>query len=153
QEGSSPSAGSFKVKNTGSVTLNYSISDNVSWLSVSPSSGSSTGEEDTITVNYSTASLGAGIHNATITVSDSNATNNPQTIAVTLPVNGSGPSLVNGNFANGLTGWSQWAERGTITFQNSSGRGHVSGNNINGGLWQQFTTGGQGTEIDVEGWW
>ncbi len=85
-EGGSPAAGSFTVQNTGEGTLNYSISDNVSWLSVSPTSGTSTGEQDTITVNYSTASLSPGNYNATITVSDANASNNPQTVAVNLTV-------------------------------------------------------------------
>ena len=86
QQGSSPAAGSFTVANSGGGTLSYTISDNVSWLACTPTSGTSTGEADTITVNYSTGSLSTGTYNATITVSDPNATNNPQTIAVTLTV-------------------------------------------------------------------
>jgi hypothetical protein len=84
--GSSPPNGSFTVRNSGTGTLSYTISDNVTWLSCSPTSGTSTGETDTITITYSTASLNAGTHNATITVSDPNASNNPQTIPVTLTV-------------------------------------------------------------------
>jgi hypothetical protein len=53
---------------------------------VSPASGSSTGEHDTITVNYTSASLGIGSHLATITITDGGATNSPQTIGVTLTV-------------------------------------------------------------------
>lgn len=85
-EGSNAAGQSFTVQNTGGSTLDYSISANQTWLSVTPASGSSTGEADTITVNYSTSALSAGTYNATITVSDPNATNNPQTIAVTLTV-------------------------------------------------------------------
>ncbi len=86
-QGSNASSQSFTVDNTGSGTLSYSISDNQTWLSVTPTSGTSTGEADTITVNYATSSLSAGTYNATITVSDPNATNNPRTVAVTLTVN------------------------------------------------------------------
>ena len=99
--GNSPPNQSFTVANSGLGTLNYSISDNVSWLSVSPSSGTSTGEADTITVTYSTSGLSSGTHNATITVSDSNATNNPQTIAVTVNITAPFSGLANGNFEGG----------------------------------------------------
>jgi len=67
--------------------LSYSISDNVSWLWVTPTNGSSTGEHDTITVNYSTSSYSAGTYNGTITISAPGASNTPQIIPVTLTVN------------------------------------------------------------------
>ncbi|NLE60558.1 MAG: hypothetical protein GX616_19605 [Planctomycetes bacterium] len=86
-QGSDAAGQTFTVQNTGGDTLNYTISDNVTWLSCSPTSGTSTGEADTITVTYSTSSLSAGTYNGTITISDPNATNNPQTITVTLTVN------------------------------------------------------------------
>ncbi len=154
EEGNNASAESFTIQNTGSVTLNYTLSDDASWLSLSPTSGSSTGEADTINVTYATSGLSAGTYYATITATDSAATNNPQTIAVTLTITPvGGIALTNGDFSNGLTGWTQWTERGSISFANNAGRGHVSGNNINGGLWQQFSTGGTGTPIDITGWW
>ncbi len=106
QEGSSPDADTFTVANSGTGTLSYSITDDVAWLSVNPDSGTSTGEADTITVSYSTAGLSAGTYNATITISDPNATNNPQTIAVTLTVSGGGggpfSGVENGNFEGGF---------------------------------------------------
>jgi hypothetical protein len=86
-QGGNASSQTFTVQNTGSSTLSYSISVNQTWLSVTPTSGTSTGEADTITVNYATSSLAAGTYNAAITITDSNASNNPQTIAVTLTVN------------------------------------------------------------------
>jgi len=110
-EGSSPAADSFTVQNSGTGTLYYSISDDASWLSVSPTSGSSTGEADTITVNYSTASLSAGTYNATITVSDPNATNNPQTVAVELTVNSVGGSGIQENF-NSMPSWNSEFDAG-----------------------------------------
>jgi hypothetical protein len=74
----------FTVTNWGSGTLDYTITDDQTWLSVSPSSGTSDGEMDTITVRYTTAGLELGVHNATITVSDPDASNHPQTVEVML---------------------------------------------------------------------
>ena len=76
-EGSNASSQSFSVGNSGDGTLSYSISDNVAWLSCTPPSGTSTGETDTIAINYSTSSLSVGTHNATITISASGASNSP----------------------------------------------------------------------------
>jgi hypothetical protein len=65
-QGQNASSQSFEIWNSGGGTLSYSISDNVSWLSCSPTSGTSTGEHDTITVNYNTSGLSAGNHTTTI---------------------------------------------------------------------------------------
>lgn len=84
--GGNPANQSFTVANAGIGTLNYTVSANHPWLSVSPSSGTSTGEADTITVSYSAASLPAGTYNAVITVSDNAAGNSPVAIPVSLQV-------------------------------------------------------------------
>jgi Tol biopolymer transport system component len=76
---------SFTVQNGGGDLLTYTVSDNASWLSVSPTSGTSSGETDTITVSYATASLAPGSYQATITISGV-ATNTPQTVQVNLTV-------------------------------------------------------------------
>lgn len=102
--GSNAASQTFTVQNTGGGTLNYSISDNVSWLSVTPATGTSTGEVDTITVNYTTSGLAVGTYNGTITISDPAASNNPQTIAVTLTVN-SALITVSEDF-NSMPAWS-----------------------------------------------
>jgi len=121
-EGNDAGDGSFTVANVGGGTLSYSIGDNQSWLSVAPSSGTSTGESDTITVSYDTDSLSDGSYSATITITDANASNSPQTIAVSLTVNpqgGGGPNLVvnpsfEGSFSSGLAAsWSSWSTAGT----------------------------------------
>lgn len=99
-QGSNAPAGSFTVRNGGSGTINYTISDNSSWLSETPTSGDSSGETDTITVNYTTSGLTAGTYNATITVTAAGVSNSPQTIPVTLTVTsgGSGNILMNSDF-------------------------------------------------------
>jgi hypothetical protein len=84
--GHSPSSDTFDVSNSGGGFMSYSITDNASWLAENPTSGTCTTETDPITVSYSTASLGIGPHNATITVSAPGATNTPQAIPVQVRV-------------------------------------------------------------------
>ncbi len=85
-KGSNASSQSFDVWNSGGGTLSYTVSGNASWLSLTPSSGTSTGGHGTITVNFATSSLAAGSYSATITISASGASNSPQTIPVSLTV-------------------------------------------------------------------
>jgi hypothetical protein len=94
-QGGTLPADSFIVQNTGGGTLDYSITDNASWLSVNPASGVSTGEVDPISINYSTAGLGLGTYTATITISAAGAGNSPQTIGVTVTVK---PPAIPGDF-------------------------------------------------------
>ena len=123
-EGSNASSQTFTVRNSGGGTLSYSISDNRNWLSVSLSSGTSTGEQDTITVNYNTSGLTSGTYNGTITISDPNSENDPQTISVSLAVNAqvSPPriSLSTSSLSNSITEGSN-ASSQTFTVRNSGG--------------------------------
>ena len=122
-EGGSPPNDTFTVRNSGTGTLNYTINTSDGWLSVNPTGGSSTGEQDTITVSYATTSLAAGTHNATITVSDP-AANNPQTVDVTLTVTTAVLELINGDFESGFyndpdgdhavaDGWTKFVQSGS----------------------------------------
>ncbi|MDI6793080.1 MAG: hypothetical protein QME81_09470, partial [bacterium] len=47
----------------------------------------------TVTVSVNISGLSAGTYNATITVSDANASNSPQTVAVRLTVNEAPPAI------------------------------------------------------------
>lgn len=84
--GENATSQTFGVSNSGGGTLTYTISDDVAWLTSVPSSGTSTGETDTITVNYSTSGLDVGTYTATITIEDPEASNTPQIISVSLDV-------------------------------------------------------------------
>jgi hypothetical protein len=86
QGGSNPSSQTFQVRNSGAGTLNYQITWDEAWMSVSPDSGSSGGANRTHRVSINKAGLTEGTYRGTITVSDANATNSPQTIAVTLRI-------------------------------------------------------------------
>ena len=80
----------FDVWNCGAQTLEYEITDNVEWLDCLATSGDSAGPDDvdTITVSYSTTELPCGLHTATITISDTAGSAEPQTIDITLTVTG-----------------------------------------------------------------
>jgi hypothetical protein len=90
-QGSNAPSQNFQVSNSGGGTLNYTISPSQTWLSCSPPSGTSTGEQDTITVSYTTSGLAAGAYSATITITATGASNTPQTIPVSLAVNAPTP--------------------------------------------------------------
>lgn len=92
--GSTLTNDSFTVTNAGSdgTVLDYDVTDDATWLSVSPTQGSSTGESDTITISYDGPAIPYGLNTATITVSG-DALNSPQTIDVTVEVGTIGPDL------------------------------------------------------------
>jgi len=81
QGGSNPANQTVTLTNTGGIA-NWTVSDNASWLSVSPTSGSSS---STLTAAVNTSGLTAGNYSGTITVSATGATS--RTVGVTLSVN------------------------------------------------------------------
>lgn len=83
---SSPSPSSFTIRNSGSGTLNYSISSNASWMSVSPSTGNSIGETDTINVNFNTSGYSPQTLTGRLTISGGSA--GTQSIVVSLSITG-----------------------------------------------------------------
>lgn len=130
--GSSPAAQTFEIWNGGVGTLSYSISDNQTWLSAGPSPGTSTGEHDTITVTFSSATLAPGAYSATITISAAGASNTPVQIPVGLIVEGpptlsvTPPSLDFGNVQIGTV-----AEL-AFTVRNSGGGRLIGTASVNG---------------------
>jgi hypothetical protein len=83
-QGQNAAAQSFTIRNAGGGTLSWSVSSGAGWLSVSPASGSTTGELDSVGVTFSTASLAAGSYSAALTVSGTGVTS--QTVSVSLTV-------------------------------------------------------------------
>jgi VCBS repeat-containing protein len=61
----------FEIWNSGTGTLTYNLSEPCDWVDVSPTSGESTGEHDTITVYIDTTGLPPGLHQCDILI-DSN---------------------------------------------------------------------------------
>jgi PKD repeat protein len=136
--GSNPASQTFQVSNAGGGVLSWTVSDNASWLTCSPTSGSGNGR---ITVAANSAGLSVGTYNGTITVAASGAANSPQNISITLnisahppplsaqaqasPTSGYAPLTVNftGSAAGGTSPYSyRWTfgDGGSSTTQNAS---------------------------------
>ncbi len=89
-----PDPQTFTITNTGGGTLNWSATKTQAWLTLSPTSGTlAAGASATVTASVAPGSLTAGTYNDTITVSDSGASNSPQTVAVTFNVTGGAVTL------------------------------------------------------------
>lgn len=82
--GPNPEVKSFQISNGGEETLQYTVSTDASWLDVTPAEGNLLTGKRTHTVEVTIGGLGKGIHNGIISITDPNASNNPQTIAVSL---------------------------------------------------------------------
>ena len=88
ENGGDPLDRSFELWNDGDGTMEYTLSDNATWLSFSPGSGTSAGEHDKITVGVDVTDLAAGTHSATITIESDDADNSPRTVSVAVYVSG-----------------------------------------------------------------
>ncbi len=67
-QGQSAAAQSFTIRNAGGGTLGWSVSSVTSWLSVSPASGTSSGEPDAVAVSISSTGLAVGSYKGAIDV-------------------------------------------------------------------------------------
>ncbi len=86
QGGANPSNQTLDIWNSGGGTLDWSVDDDGTWLSLAPTSGNSTGEHDTVTLSVNISGLTAGDYNATITITAPGAINTPQTVPVSLTI-------------------------------------------------------------------
>lgn len=87
-EGTNASTRTFNVWNAGGGPMTFINSSDATWLSVSPTTASSTGPSDVETVSliFATAGLLPGNYSATITIAAGSATNSPMTVPVFLLV-------------------------------------------------------------------
>jgi len=88
-EGEDPSDKTLKVWNSGSGTLNWSLTDdNDDWLSESPTSGNSTGVGDktSVTVSVDVSGMSVGYYDATINITAPGAINTPKSVPVSLRI-------------------------------------------------------------------
>lgn len=84
--GPNPAGKDVRIKNGGADTLNYEFVPQQNWISTSPSSGTSTSEWDTITINLDISQLPEGTYTGSIQVTSPNGSNSPQTITVNLTI-------------------------------------------------------------------
>jgi hypothetical protein len=86
-KGSAPNPAGLDTNQDGTIDAAdvVAATSTVSWMDVSPKSGNSTGEEDLLTLSFTSAGLGTGTYQALVSVAG-NAPNSPQTVAVELTV-------------------------------------------------------------------
>lgn len=84
--GQNAPAQTLTLRNAGSGTLSYVVSDSATWLTIATATGASTGESDAIALGFASSTLAAGTYTATISVTASGAGGSPKTIPVTLAV-------------------------------------------------------------------
>ena len=89
EQGSNPAGAVLRIWNSGGEVLNWSVSDNATWLSMNPTSGNSTGEIDIVNIAVNTSGLAAGeyLANITITPEGANATSLPVNLTIIPPAN------------------------------------------------------------------
>jgi|GEM_PF-4587793 len=91
--GSNAQSQVFYIWNGGTGTLNYALSTDAAWLSVTPTNGASastgtstSGQSSMIQVSFATETLPAGSYTGLIAIVSADATNSPQSVRVTLNV-------------------------------------------------------------------
>ena len=84
--GGMPAAQPIMISSSGAA-LSYMVAASGTWLSATPTSGSTPG---TVNVSVSPASMAAGTYKGTVTITPSGAAGSPQTITVTLVVSAGG---------------------------------------------------------------
>jgi cytolysin (calcineurin-like family phosphatase) len=82
--GTNPATQTFALTNTGGGTLSWTLSDGAAWLQLSPASGTTTTETDTISASVTTSGLAAGTYNSFLAVTAPGAPSSPRYIPVSL---------------------------------------------------------------------
>jgi len=82
----------LEIWNSGIDTLNWTLTDDAAWLNENATSGSSTGEHGTVAILVDTTGMSNGNYSANITITAPGASNTPQTVSVSLHMEGAGPS-------------------------------------------------------------
>jgi hypothetical protein len=102
QGSANPPSQTLDVWNSGSGTLNWSVSDDATWLSLAPTSGSSTGEHDAVTVSVDISGIPAGDYTTTIAITTLEATNSPQEVPVSLHIGAAPAAGLSGGSIAGI---------------------------------------------------
>jgi hypothetical protein len=86
-EGIDPEPQTLVITNTGEGSLGWGAVDDEGWLSLTPSTGSlGPGQSQSLVVSVSPGALPGGAYEATLTISDPNSSNSPQSVGVGLTV-------------------------------------------------------------------
>ncbi len=89
-----PPSQDLMIENTGGATLNWSVSADADWLAFSATSGTNAAVIDISLDETELAGMSAGTYTGTISVSDQDAANSPQTVDVTLTLYAPGSTAI-----------------------------------------------------------
>jgi len=99
-EGAGPTDQSLEIANVGETTLNWTATSSQPWLTLDPASGTLPylpgvgGLAQSLTVKVDSGDLPLGNHQATLTFTDPQAGNSPQTVVVSLTVTPRSPPTI-----------------------------------------------------------
>ena len=85
--GENPPDQNLYLRNAGGETLYWEITGQPDWLTVTPSSGESSGEVDQVTLSVDLSGQLHGVYTATLEIADPDAVNSPREAVVVLSVN------------------------------------------------------------------
>jgi clostripain len=132
----------FEIWNSGGGTLTYSLSESLNWITVNPTSGSSTGEHDTITVSVVNTGGMTGYYSGYIYIS-SNGGSGSIFVDITInqdyqPILSYSPTEIHfGTHDQGWTGSSTFeiwnSGTGTLTYSSSESISWITSINPNSG--------------------
>ena len=80
ENGQNPQDQILTIRNIGSGTLNWVVTEECDWLTASPADGSSTGEPNEIALTVDISGLSEGIYYCQLTISDPCAPNSPKVV-------------------------------------------------------------------------
>jgi len=131
----------FAITNSGTGALTWSVSNDRSWISVTPENGTTTSETDYVTVSVDLSNLGAGTYSGTITVTSNGGT---KTVAVSASkeVPALSVSVTSLNFGSSETSKSfniSNAGNGTLTWNVSADKSWISVSPVSGSSTTQAT--------------
>ena len=88
KENPHPAGALLNISNSGYATLEWEINipGSCGWLSAYPMTGTSTGEPNQVVLSVDSSGMDYGSYSCELTVSDLNATNNPQIVEVNLDI-------------------------------------------------------------------
>jgi predicted outer membrane repeat protein len=81
-----PSNQILQIRNSGTGSLAWSVAKDCNWIKLSPSSGVSTGQIDSVTLAADINNVAPGVYNALLTITGQYASNSPKTVPVSLTV-------------------------------------------------------------------
>lgn len=88
EDGSNTAEQTILIRNCGSGTLSWQISENCGWLNVCPASGFSEGQVNNVTLDVDADGLVAGDYQCEMTINAQGASNDPRTVIIKLHVSG-----------------------------------------------------------------